>query len=335
MSTTAQKHYEDLLLPYVENLLDPTQRRLVQDHLEICLPCAAEARELDDTVRSLRIQRGAFCPEPHLLHELAESGESLPAQLAEHLAQCPLCTKELLEYRSQGARGPVPPPVAALFRQHYGARGTGELPGPDPWWKRWALLLSPHVGRPLVAAVCVAALVIAAVFVFQVREKSPAIDPGRSAWEGPAAVGVTAQEPISNGTAQPRLAAILYFKDFKSPISQSRIDSFYSDFGPTSQGKCAFSVLTPAQLQQTFGPQNVERADRSRILTQLHDRLNVSRAIVVTVISRAEGFTINGELTDIETGRTLAKHTESGVTESDLDSRLRHLTSAVWCLPRQ
>ena len=56
-------HPDDLLLPYVEGLLTPTEKHMVENHLGACVECSSEVSRLRETIALLAVHRDAFCPD--------------------------------------------------------------------------------------------------------------------------------------------------------------------------------------------------------------------------------------------------------------------------------
>ena len=60
---TPSEHYDELLLPYAEESLAPEERRVVQEHVDLCPRCSGEVEGLRAMIAALREHKQAFCPE--------------------------------------------------------------------------------------------------------------------------------------------------------------------------------------------------------------------------------------------------------------------------------
>ncbi len=55
-SDISDEHFEELRLPYLENLLSPDESSKFEEHLKNCADCEKEIRELSDWISLLKKQ---------------------------------------------------------------------------------------------------------------------------------------------------------------------------------------------------------------------------------------------------------------------------------------
>ncbi len=67
----------------------------------------------------------------------------------------------------------------------------------------------------------------------------------------------------------------------------------------------------------------VDPSNRTKMLRQLKDHLDLTSIVNITAVSRTEGIAFEAELIDVSTGTILGKKTESKLTRNDLGPEIR------------
>jgi len=128
------RHPDDLLLPYVEGLLNPEERASLEKHIAECAECSASAQALKETIADLRTNKDAFCPIhgncTNLLFTASDSAESYPSILQD----CPVCNEFVQKWKSEASKERLPKELWGRLKQALSqdrkTKKFGYKPGP-------------------------------------------------------------------------------------------------------------------------------------------------------------------------------------------------------------
>lgn len=318
---TPGNHPQSLLLPYVEEELDAESRSAVERHVQTCGSCAGDLQELGEIIGALKKHKDAFCPEPWQLFELAESGHDPTSELAGHVDQCPLCRQELAMCRIREVPAGLHAKIQEACEQQFAGRAKEKR---AVQWKEMAsdfldgisFLLRPRM-MPVFAT---AAAILLVVFIYPRDALEPMMRLSSVTWDQQTPGLVP--KAIFTGKPKPRLAMVLFFAGFKEPVPQAKVDSLYGALKPSQVAKQDFEIVSPASVQEAIGAKNVTGANKKEIAETLRTNLKITRMIAVTVLSKKEGFDLDGEMIEAETGATTGKSMARGVKAADLESKL-------------
>jgi type IV secretory pathway VirB2 component (pilin) len=310
------EHPDALLLPYVEDMLDPEEVTPLETHLAACERCSAEVEALRLITRTLRESKEALCPETWEIYEVARRGDKVEHSLSRHLERCPRCREEMATLSSAGGPEIMPPELwlkvrGSLSGPTAGTRAVAEDIPPLSLWERFNRLFRlPALG------VAVAAILLVLVMYPWEGTRLPTWD--------------HAPRPKAGSEIhRPRAAVVILFKDFKKPFSDKGIYDLYQGVEPTIDVMEKFDMVAPATMSQFIGQGRASAHDRQEVLESLHGNLNVSLVVLVTVAPAAEGFQVQSELVNAATGAVSAEKTVRASGDKDLAPVMR---DSVWAL---
>ena len=168
--------------------------------------------------------------------------------------------------------------------------------------------LSPLTHIPVTALATAAAAVLLLVVLIPHGVEEPFIGVSSEKWEKPqitlmAPKSVT-KKPIKEAeVSKPRLAVLLYFKGFKKRPSQQQIDALYKAARPKGPGADRFDIVSPEKVGEAIAAAKETSAGIDRALELLKDRLNVTRAVVVTITPKGDAFLVESAFQDLDTGK--------------------------------
>ncbi len=128
----------------------------------------------------------------------------------------------------------------------------------------------------------------------------------------------------SPAVEKPKLALVLVFRNFRKGVDQSLVDSLYNALQPTVRMKQHYQVIAPYQIKEAVTTGQLSVAPAKNFMDGLHDKLNVSKVLTVTVIAAGERFGLNGEFKDLTTGESRKFKMEKEVSATDLPSAVRN-----------
>lgn len=120
-----------------------------------------------------------------------------------------------------------------------------------------------------------------------------------------------------------KLAIIVYQKSKHDTVNQKMIESAYTALRPAGPIAKQYDALAPADFKAAVVNGGVSGQSEKETLKQLHDRLGISRALVVTIGQEQGGMAISAKLEDLDSGATLGEKEIGNVAEDRLDSTLR------------
>jgi hypothetical protein len=294
----------------------PRSEPQIEAHLKSCTECERKAAELDRMLASLTDHKEVFCPETWQLFDFAVDGEDPTGMLTEHVEHCPACAEKVAEFQaSTGKESLVPPALEHAFKTAFPA----SIHSPS-FWSRFADFLSSFSKAPIMVVATAAAAVLAVVILYPRGGAEPLIGLSSVSWESQ--LSLMAPEKGVEDAGKPTIAVILFFKDFKQPWPQDRIDSLYRALQPTAQMKKRFAFVSPDEVQATLQGKGLP-SSKGALLETLHKDLDVSRVVTVTLKPDGEGVSFDAELVDVNSGRTAGKQSEPGVANPELASRIK------------
>ncbi len=315
------EHPGDLLLPYAEDLLTPTEREMVKDHLRGCEQCASELEELRDTISLLGQHKEAFCPEHGELYEYVNYGKDPDGLIARHLRLCEPCRETVQALSRKAAPEAMPDQVWQALKQR--------IPRPD----RDACALEQDSGNfidqvfrlfrfPAIAAGVAAAAVLAFVLLRPPQMPQSIMALSSVAWE-------KAPKPKGLVPSAKRAAIVLVLKDFQPPLSRERIDALYEALAPPVELYALFQFVPPSEVRESLDRADLRLPHTRAVVDALAKKLSLSAVLVVTVTAQEQEARVLVDLLDTSTGKVTSHQTETHVSLTNLDNALRQLALAA------
>jgi hypothetical protein len=308
-------HPDDLLLPYVEGLLNPEERASVGKHIAECAECSAQVETLRETIEDLRAHRGAFCPDLWELHEFVFYGHDASGAISDHIAACASCKEAVEALKADASPEHLPQQLWGRVNKALSEDGAREIrieERPIGFMER----LRAMFDSPGWAIGAVTVVVLLAVFLYP-RETPPSVIALSSVtWE-------SAPKPKVLQPTSKRAAIIIVLRDFHPEPGRTKIDALYDAVAPTMDVYERYYVAPPAKISEAVRKGLIDPSDRTNMLRGLKRRLDLSEVVIITAVSKPEGIDFQADLVDTTTGRTLAKKTGSKIAEADLGPEIR------------
>jgi len=306
---------EALLLTYLEGRLSPREQAELERHLTGCPRCSTELRELSEIVGALRDNREAFCPEPWQVYELIHYGTDPEGRIAGHLDQCLSC-RALAEQLKSEAAPRMPAAVAReLLDRTRPERSGGALA--ESRWQSVGIRFFTKFRIPALAAGLAAAVIVAAVLMLPSSMPEYAVVLGTGSWE-------TVPRP-KEGMARPRVAMVIVFKGFDKQPSQSHIDELYNAAAPTMSVYERYHIIPPDAFRDRWKKDPLSSPDRQSLVRWLHEKLNASRAAIVTISPDGKEVSLEVDLLDTTTETVLQHEVARNVPQDLIKETVRRL----------
>jgi anti-sigma factor RsiW len=309
------RHPDELLLPYVEGLLNPEERASLEKHIAECAECSASAQALNETVEGLRTNRDAFCPDPWELHEFAFYSIDAAGIISEHIQDCPVCNELVKAWKSEASKEQLPRELWGRLKQAL-PKKHGE-----PIWKQdkpagFMERLRAMFDVPTWAIGAATVVVLLAIMLYPREVPQSVIALSSVSWEN-------VPKPKTFQAVPKRTAIIILLKDFHPAVDQPGIDALYEAVAPSMDIYERYYVVPPILIRDLVRKGLVDPSNRTKMLRELKDRLDLTSVVNVTAVSGTEGIAFEAELVDVSTGAILGKKTDSKLTRNDLGPQIR------------
>jgi anti-sigma-K factor RskA len=299
---TSSEHPEALLLPYVEDIIGPSEKAGVEEHLSGCRECTSRVQELRQTIADLKQNKEAFCPELWELHEFAQSGKDPHGDISAHAENCPLCSEDLSAWKTAAVEE-TPPELWSRLKEQLPGEAREQIPSERPSWSQMVLeKLAQFWKAPTIAAGAVAAVLLVVV-IFYSQAPEPMV-------------------PRPKSLPQ-KTAFVVLFENFKAPALQTQIESVYEALSASPELKDRYSLVSPAETSKVIESGKAPSDNRSAMIEGLRKHLNVSRVLAVTVFPSGDKFAVRVELIDTVRGKTLQTKTDERIERNELAARVR------------
>jgi hypothetical protein len=300
---TSSEHPEALLLSYVEDIIDPTEKVGLEEHLSRCQECSARVEGLRRTIADLKRNKEAFCPEPWELYEFAQSGKDPHGNISAHLENCPFCAEDLSIWKAAALDERMPPELWSRLKGRLPGTAQERILSGRPKWSQMVLERFARFWKaPTIAAGAVAAVLLLVV-IFYRAPMEPMV-------------------PRPKSLPQ-KTAFVVLFKDFKDPALKKQIDTLYEALETSSELNDHYSLVSPAETSEVIESGKAPSTDRSAMIDGLRKHLNVSRMLAVTVFPSGDKFAVSIELVDTISGKTLQTKIDEKIERNKLAERVR------------
>lgn len=306
---------EALLLSYLEGRLSPREQAELERHLTGCPRCSTELRELSEIVGALRDNREAFCPEPWQVYELVHYGTDPEGRIAGHLDQCPAC-RALADQLQSEAADRMPSTVARELLDRTRPERSGRAIA-ESRWQSVEIRVFKKFRIPALAAGLAAAVIVAAVLMLPSSTPEYAVVLGTGSWE-------TVPKP-KEGLARPRVATVIVFKGFDRQPSQSHVDKLYDAVAPTMSVYERYHVIPPDVFRARWKKEPLSSPDSPSLVRWLHEKLNASKAVIVTIYPDGKEVSLEVDLLDTTTETVLQHEVARNVPQDLLKETVRRL----------
>lgn len=135
--------------------------------------------------------------------------------------------------------------------------------------------------------------------------------------------------PPAPAVAEPKVATILYFKEFSEPVKQDWINNLYAKLNPDEDLRKKYSFVSPRDLEQAVKKGEVKTEKRDQMLDDLRKSLGVSNALLISVVSVREGFKVESESLNLQSGETRSHKTAGTFSSEELPLELEKAFHAL------
>jgi len=232
MKPTSSHYAAEAFLKYLEDMLLPEERALVEEHLRGCGQCSPRLKELEAVISGMPTHRMTlFCPHPSELYEFAETGTDPGGEITDHARRCDLCREDLSLFRDACGERPIEMPsrVRQAFEDLCLPKTT---PPRFPHVRAWAPKFREHAQCWLMRSylACALAFILIVIVVgahfYPRKEMKPILGVSSVEWKPTGHIQLMAPVPDVD-VEKPRVAIMLYIKDFKRPPDQHKLDAWY------------------------------------------------------------------------------------------------------------
>ncbi|MFH1113784.1 MAG: zf-HC2 domain-containing protein [Pseudomonadota bacterium] len=318
------ERFRGLQVLYVEDLLNSREKSEFEEHVRSCPRCTREIEDLKSWYTRLTTDKDVFCPEPWELYEHIRRDDGSKGHVTSHGESCPLCGEVVGALRSSPAETRVPDELWAkmepLLPQRVPARSSTRL---ALWLDGFLQMAADTFRSPALAfgTVAAVALLVVITYTHLYRPGIPDLIPMLSST--PWGLGLNMM-----GEARPRLAVVPFFRTSGKAPNQAQVDGLFRAMSPPKEATERFEIIEPAQLKAEAAAGTVRLADRSDMLKDLASNLEVSLVALLTISQTADGFTIEAQLIDAETGKVRRAETSRTAT-GQLGSGLRGVLTSL------
>lgn len=311
------EHPDELLLPYLEEMLSPEQKLDLERHLSGCERCSSELRELDRITAALGKNKLAFCPDSTEIIQFSESGRDPEGRISRHLKACPTCLAFAEACRTETPPETMSPELWERVQERLGTKRGARVPEYEEAAPGFAERFWNWFRAPAFAAGAVAAAILLVVVLYPRDFTVPNVGLSSVTWEGgpkPKAI-------------RDRAAFLVTFKGLAEPLSQKSVDEIYQALKPDMGLSERFEVISPSELRAAAksGEVLLDPKQLKETVESLHKKLNASRVAMITLEPANGKYSVKVELWDAASGASLNQKTESAIPENLLPDRIREM----------
>ncbi len=200
-------------------------------------------------MKTLSADKTVFCPDASDISEFVSTGHDATGKIAKHLRECASCRKEAQSFEAFRPAETIPPRIWKTVSGTLAQRKQ-KTPRPQPLGTVSCLLswISSLFRMPVLAiGTAVAVLLVVVVGLYPRHPSGQMIALSSASWE----VDLTTKTPVIPA-ARERVALVVLLKDFKTPMSQSTIDSLYEALKPDKQEQKNYDFVTPSQTKEVI-----------------------------------------------------------------------------------
>ncbi len=112
------------------------------------------------------------------------------------------------------------------------------------------------------------------------------------------------------------------FHGFDKPLPQSTVDSLYEQLRPSGDLEERFQFSTPAQLKQFLEKVADRHVSPTETLSEFYKEAKLNFALIANVKAEKDKFGLKSQLIDTHNGKILVESTESGLSGTELASKV-------------
>lgn len=311
-----------LLLEHLEGALSPEEEREVLRLLQESPEASRELEALKRLVHTLETDKTVFCPDLAAISEFVSTGHDPSGTIAGHLKECPSCREEAESIKSFRPAATIPPKIwnavrSGFRQQRKGAQAATPSEGASTLWKWFSSLFRVPV---LAVGSAVALALLLVVFLYPSHQPVPILALSTVSWQS----DLTTKIPIMP-RGRELVAVVILLKNFRTAMSQPRIDSLYEALKPSESEQQRYDLANPARIKETLEGAGATNNPLKENVRTLHEKLGIQRVVAVTLVSEENRIRINCELIDATSGRPIGTATEAMATDQTLESTLKNL----------
>jgi hypothetical protein len=183
--------------------------------------------------------------------------------------------------------------------------------------------ISPLFQVPVTALATVAATILLLVVLLPRGGQEPFLGLSTEKWDKPQ-INLMAPKSVKDiqvspeRVEKPRVAVLLYFKDFKNRLPQEEIDSFYRAMKPKQSLTRRLDIVSPNKVNEVMAKTRVNVEDINAAVTSLQNELGLNRILILTITAKGDGVFLDSELRDIDSGQVRISKADSPITREEI-----------------
>jgi hypothetical protein len=125
------------------------------------------------------------------------------------------------------------------------------------------------------------------------------------------------------------ISIVILFKGFQPPPSQESIDALYRALTPPVELERVFDFTSPAQAGEALRRDEIDPANSESLVRSMGRDLPVSRVLVVRLLAKGDHVTVQCNLREAKTGKTIGRQSEESVLKEHLAEKLRTMAHSL------
>ncbi len=327
-------HVDDLRVPYLEGLLSPEERLNFEEHVRQCPACTSKLEEMSHWASVFKDIAREMCPDGWELFDYVRSGKDTRGIISSHLDTCPSCRADAESFRADASKRAMPADLWQKMKSLSGKQSASRVAERPYRWILDAMDKVMDLFRPVaLVPLTVAAAIFIIVLLYPSGPAPIKVALSSVNWgPEPSALNIMGTEsPVSSPAEakRERLSVVIFFSNVKQFPDQNRIDSFYRALEPPKDLRDRYHVVSPLELKRVAGEYLSKAADDKALISVMRSRLNISKALMVEIVPKDDGYGILARLIDVGTERVIRTWNSGNLTEGELASALEDSTQLL------
>jgi len=183
--------------------------------------------------------------------------------------------------------------------------------------------IAPLFHVPVTALATVAATILLLVVLLPRGGQEPFLGLSNEKWDKPqinlmAPKSMVERDATVQPDEKPRVAVLLYLKDFKKRPSQEEIDSLYRSMRPRQVLSRCLDIVSPNRVNEVLAKAHVNIEDVNAAVNALQNELGVQQVLILTMTAKGDEVVLDSELRDLASGQTRTTKGEQPLKKEDL-----------------
>ncbi|MDQ1238551.1 MAG: hypothetical protein QG577_736 [Thermodesulfobacteriota bacterium] len=183
--------------------------------------------------------------------------------------------------------------------------------------------IAPVFHVPVTAMATVAATILLLVVLLPRGGQEPFLGLSNEKWDKPQ-INLMAPKSVKDiqvspeRAEKPRVAVLLYLRDFKKRPPQDEIDSLYRAMKPKQSLTRQIDIVSPSKVNEVMAKARINVEDINAAATALQNELGLNRILILTITAKGDGVLLDSELRDIDSGQVKITKADSPITREEI-----------------